>query len=521
MPKKTIFSCLATMEISTNNKRIAKNTGLLYIRMLFSMAISLYTSRVILDVLGVSDYGVYCVVGGVVSMFTFLNASMAGATSRFITYELGTGNVSRLKKIFSSTMLVHLIIALLIVIVAETFGLWFLNNKLVIASESMEAAQWVYQLSILTAVVSLTQVPYNASIMANERMSVFAFIDMSVTVLKLVIVYLLLVLPGNKLIVYAILTAVVGFISAMAYRIYCVRNFSYCHISFKAIDKGILKSALAFSGWDLYGNLSVMGRTQGVSMLANMFFGTIANAAMGVAAQVQTAINSFATNVIAAIKPQIIKSYAAKDYNYMSQLLFSGSKFAFLSSFVLALPMLIETPFVLGVWLKVVPEYAVWICRWTLCFCMLANVSVVLVTGVHATGNIKGASIINGTMYLLVVPITYFAYKNGWSVYFPFVLNALFVFIGALANFLYTKRYVRSLSFRRFLSQVIMRCVLVAVLAATMPVVLERLLSGGWLRFGCVCVVSVITTMALSYFVALNNSERQFAIKLVQKLFKR
>ena len=509
------------MDKSSNNKRIAKNTGFLYLRMLFSMAISLYTSRVVLDVLGVNDYGVYNVVGGVVAMFTFLNSSMAGATSRFITYELGTGYSENLKKIFNSAMLVHIFIALLIVLVAETFGLWFLNNKLVIAQESRYAAQWVYQLSIFTTVVSLTQVPYNASIIAHERMSVFAFLDMGFTVLRLLIVYLLLILTGNKLILYAILTTIVSIMSIMAYRLYCIRNFSYCRLSIKKTDKDYLKSMLTFSGWDLFGNLSIMGRTQGVSMLANMFFGTIANASMGIASQVQGAITRFATNVTTAIKPQIIKSYAAKDYNYMSQLLFRGSKYAFLIIYILALPVLIETPFILNVWLKTVPEYTVWICRLTLCFSLFSNVSGVLVTGVHATGDIKGPSLINGSLYLSVVPISYFAYRAGASVYLPFILNAVFVFFGALANFFYTKHYVRALSFRDFFIQVILRCLLVVVLSAAIPIMLVLLLPEGWMRFLIVAIIAVLMTSTTSYFIALTSSERQFVVDLLMKLFKR
>ena len=509
------------MNTYANNKRIAKNTGYLYIRMLFSLAISLFTSRVVLNVLGVNDYGVYNVVGGVVAMFTFLNDSMAGATSRFLTYEIGAGHTENLKIVFNGAMLVHIIIALLVVIVSETFGLWFLNNKLVIDPASRYAARWVYQISILTTVISLTQVPYSASIMANERMSVFAFLDIAFTVVRLLIVYLLLILDGNKLILYAVMSAVVGVLSAVIYRMYCIRNFSYCRLSVKCVRKGVLKSMLTFSGWDLYGNLSVTARTQGISMLANMFFGTVANAAMGIAGQVQGAVSRFATNVIAAMKPQIIKSYAAKDYSYMSQLLFRGSKFAFLIIFILALPILLETPFILRIWLNTVPDYTVWICRLALCFSLFSNISLVLVTGVHATGDIRGPSLINGTLYLSVVPIAYFAYKTGSSIYLPFVLNVVFVFFGAMANFFYTRYYVKSLSFCAFFVQVVLRCLLVVILSAIVPTALLLWLPGGWVRFIVICVVSIITTGLFSYYIALTPSERRFAIEMLKKLIRR
>lgn len=507
------------MEILSNNRRIAKNTAFLYVRMLFSMAVSLYTSRIVLEVLGVNDYGVYNVVGGVVSMFTFLNASMAGATSRFLTYELGSGcDEERLKNIFTNAMIVHMAIALGIVVLAETLGLWFLENKLVIDQNSMYAAHWVYQLSILTVVINLTQVPYNASIMAHERMAIFAYLDMSVTILKLLIVYLLLVLPGNKLILYGVLTAIVSILAAVVYRVYCIHNFSYCRLSRSAMNMNFIMPMLTFSGWDLYGNLSVMGRTQGVSMLANMFFGTVANASIGIAGQVQGAINSFATNVTVAMKPQIIKSYAAKDYLYMSQLLFRGSKFAFLIIFILALPILIETPFILGVWLKVVPDYAVWICRWTLCFSLFSNISSVLVTGVHATGDVRGASLINGTLYLSVVPLAYFAYKAGWSIYIPFIINVVFVLFGAFANFFYTKHYVKLLSFRKFFFDVILRCMVVVVLSGVGPYILMQWFPSGWIRFSIVSMVSFILTVLFSYYVALDTSERRFVVVTVKKI---
>ena len=509
------------MDSLYRNKRIVKNTGFLYIRMLFSLVVSLYTSRVVLDVLGVSNYGIYNVVGGVVAMFLFINDSMAGATSRFLTYEIGAGDLGSLRKVFNGAMFVHIIIALIVIAISETVGLWFLNNKLVLDSDAMYAARIVYQLSILSTVVGLIQVPYHAVIIANERMSIYAILDVVFTVIRLLIVYLLLVLPGQKLILYALLTTLVSLLSVFSYRFYCNRTFPYCRVSIRAVQKDVIKPMLSFSGWDLYGNLSVTARSQGVNMLANIFFGPVANAAIGIAGQVQGTITRFATNVTTAIKPQIIKSYAAKDFKYMSQLLFSGSKIAFLIIFILALPILVETPFVLGVWLKEVPDYTVWICRLCLLFSLFSNISVVLVTGVHATGDVRGPSLINGTLYLSVVPITYFAFKAGASIYLPFALNALFVFFGALANFLYTKHYVPSLSLRMFFMQIVFKCLFVAVISLIIPILLSLWLPAGWPRFFIICVVSVIMTAVFSYLIALNLSERKLIIDIFKKLLKR
>ncbi|MBD5366022.1 MAG: polysaccharide biosynthesis protein [Bacteroides sp.] len=506
---------------SDDNKRIAKNTIFLYVRMLVSLAVSLYTSRVVLEVLGVSDYGIYNLVGGVVGVFGVLNASMSSATSRFLNFELGKEGVLKLKEIFSSAMVIHCAIALIVVIVAETIGLWFLNHKLIIPVQSMYAARWVYQLSILAAIISITQVPYNAVIMAEERMSVFAYFDIVGTFLKLGIVYLLLILPGYKLILYAILMALVSIGMMMVYRIYCTRHFKYCRLSLKHIDKGSVRPMLTFSGWDLYGNISVMARTQGVSILANMFFGTVINAAMGIANQVQGALNGFASNVTLALKPQIIKSYAAKNYPYMSQLLFIGAKYSFLIILLLGLPILIETPFVLQVWLKTVPEYTVSICRLSLVFVFFSNMSVVLVTGVHATGNIKSPSFINGSMYLSVLPISYIAYKLHFSVYIPFILNVIYVFIGAILNFYYTKRYVKILSLRKFLLNVVLRCLVVAILSAILPIVLSNHMQYGWFRFITVCVVSFSSTVIFSLLFAMNGAERQMVFNALSKFRRR
>lgn len=498
------------------NKRIAKNTIFLYMRMLLSLFISLYTSRVVLEVLGVSDYGVYNLVGGVVAMFTFLNGSMAGATSRFLTYEIGA-KTKMLKAVFSSALFIHILLATLIIILAEAIGVWFINYKLVIPKESLYAANWVFQLSVITTFVSLTQSPYQASLIAEEKMSVFAYFDLASTILRLVIVYLLIIIPGDKLIIYGILLAILSIGTMMVYRLYCIRHFHYCHISLSSLHKDTIKKMLTFSGWDLYGNMSTMARSQGVSMLVNMFFGTIANAAIGVASSVQHAVNGFATNITMAMKPQIIKSYASEDYSYMQTLMFRGAKFSFLIILIIGLPIIIETPFIVQLWLGQVPQYSIWMIRWSLAFIFFSNMSSVMVTGVHATGNIKGPSLINGTLYLSVVPITYFAYKASGSIYIPFSLNALFVFIGAICNLLYTKMYVKSLSLKSFLSQVIFKCFLVAALSAITPIILQSFLTQNWLRFILVLFSSIAGTALFSMTIAMNAGERRFVFEAFKK----
>lgn len=504
----------------SNNKRIAKNTMMLYIRMFLSMAISLYTSRVILQTLGVEDYGVYNVVGGIVGLISFLNASMSGATSRFITFELGKGNVDKLQKVFSSAMIVHVCIAIVVLIFAETFGIWFLTNKLVIPEGSTNAAHWVFQFSVISTIVGITQCPYSATIMAYEKMGIYAYFEIANSILKLLIVYLLVVTDSNKLILYGALTLCVSVFMAMCYRIYCIKKLQGCRFSF-VWDRSLLKPMLSFSGWDLYGNLSVMVRAEGISMLMNMFFGVVANTACGIATQVQGAVGAFSNNIIAAIRPQIIKSYASADYKYMMQLIYSGCRIVFVLILLLSMPILIETHFILNIWLGQVPRYTEWMCRLTLMFIFVSNLSYILVTGVHATGDIRRPSIINGTLYLTVLPITYFAYRSGWSLYIPFILNVVFVFIGALNNLYTVKRLVPIASFRNFILRVTMRCILLALIAAILPLIIFYEMSEGWLRFIVVTLLATISISIFGYYIVFEKMEREFAKSYISRFFRR
>lgn len=504
---------------STKNSRIAKNTIFLYGRMLFSLIISILTAGVVLRVLGVTDYGVYNITGGVVSLFSFLNSSLSSATSRFFNYEMGKESKNKLRSLFCSAFAMHLILVVTIIIIAEPIGIWLINNKLVIPAESMTGAHFVFQASLLSMIVGISQAPYGAALIAEEKMDVFAYFDIVLVLLRLAVIYLLLVIPGIKLIVYSILSTTVSIGMALAYRIYCKKHFDYCRFSLKLISKSSVKKMLTFSGLDLYGNISVVGRTQGINILCNMFFGPVVNAAVGISNSVQGAINGFATNATFAMKPQIIKSYASGDFAYMIQLLFRGAKFSFLIILLLGMPIFFELPFILSVWLGTFPEYAIGICRLMLLFIIFANMSSILVTGVHATGDIRGPSFINGTMYLMVVPITYIAYRAKLSVYTPFVLNVFFVFGGALANFLYTKKYVQSLSFSEFVRQVLIKCFIVTILSALIPYYIHIHMTEGWLRLMCVGLSSIVITSITSYTVALNRGERKFILNELHKIY--
>ena len=339
-----------------NNKRIAKNTFLLYFRMLFTMMVSLYTSRVVLATLGVEDFGIYNVVGGVVTMFAIISTSLSSAISRFITIELGKGDLRRLKTVFSTAVVIQFLMALVVVILAELIGVWFLNNKMNIPEVRMNAANWVLQFSIFTFGVNLICIPFNALIIAHERMSAFAYVSILEVSLKLLIVYLLVLMSVDKLIVYGALLLVVAIVITFAYFIYCRRHFKECKC-FCRIDRFLLKRMLSFSGWNFIGASSAILRDQGVNIAINLFCGPTVNAARGMAVQVNHAINSFAQNFMTALNPQITKSFAVGDSKYMFTLIFQGARLSFYMLLFLSLPVLMSTEYILSIWLKIVPDY--------------------------------------------------------------------------------------------------------------------------------------------------------------------
>lgn len=389
-----------------NNKRIAKNTLFLYFRMLLTMIISLFTSRVILKALGAEDYGIYNVVGGVITMLNFITNSLSGAGSRFITFELGKGNIEKLKNTFSAIMFINIGLALLILILGETIGLWFVQNKLVIPEDRVVASLWVYQCSIITAIIGILSAPYNSLIISHEKMSAFAYISIIEVVLKLVIVYLLMLSPCDKLILYSILLLFVQLLIRFIYTKYSSRHFEESRVR-PLWNVELFKEIGLYSLWTMNGNLAIVGYTQGINILLNMFFGPLVNAARGIAVQVQTAALTFVQNFLTAINPQIIKSYAVEDYNYMHNLVVAASKYGFFLMLVITFPLIVLVNPILKLWLGSVPEYTTTFVVIMLYASLLSPLSRTLVTAINATGNIKKFQIFEGTSLLMVVPMAY------------------------------------------------------------------------------------------------------------------
>ena len=412
-------------QTSDNNKRIAKNTLLLYFRMLFLMVISLFTSRITLQTLGVDNFGIYNVVGGIVAMFSIMSGSLSNAISRYITFELGKGDKKILKKVFSTAVNVQIFMAVIIAVLIEIGGVWFLNYKMNIPDGRMVAANWVLQFSIISFAVNLISIPYNAAIIAHEKMSAFAYISIYEAVMKLVVVYLIVISPFDKLIVYSFLILLISLSLRLIYGVYCKRKFEECSYMF-ILDKPLLKKMTGFAGWNFFGAGSFLLMTQGVNMLLNMFFGVALNAARGIATQVENVVNQFTTNFGTAINPQITKSYAKGDYAYMHKLVFAGSKYSFFLVVVLCVPIILEANQILHLWLGLVPEYAVVFLRLTLMISMLSVVSNTLVTSMMATGDIKKYQIIVGGLGMIIFPVVYILYKLGfspqWSYYIQLII---------------------------------------------------------------------------------------------------
>ena len=503
---------------SSNNKRIARNTVFLYIRMFFAMAVSLYTSRVVLSTLGVVDYGVWNVVAGVIAMFSFLNTSMSTATSRFLMFELGKEEKDNLRRVFSGACTIHLFIAIIVLLLGETIGLWFLQNKLIIPESRMLAANIVYQITIVSTMIGIIRVPFEASIIANEKMDVYAYIEIANIVLRLLIVFALVLISYDKLIVYGLLTLSVTVVVASFYVFYCYRNFRGCEFVLTK-EMCIIRPMLSFSGWDLYGNLSVVARTQGVNMLLNMFFTATLNAASGIATQVQGAVMSFAGNVVQAFRPQIIKSYAAGDKNRMSQLISKAAQYTTMLLMLFTIPLCLEINYVLGLWLKDVPRYTAIFCVYTLIFNIFTNIAGCVVYGIHATGKVKRVCIINGTLYLLVIPFSYITFRMGGEPQSAFIFNVFAVICGMLSNIYTLHLCVPEFEIKPFMVSVILKSSFIAAITIGLCYICKMNIESSFIRLLINCCISVSCISIFTYFLIMSKSERVWLTeKIKQKL---
>lgn len=487
--------------------------------MLLTMAVTLYTSRVVLATLGVEDFGIYNVVGGVVTMFAFLNGTISGVTQRYLTYELGAGNADRLKKVFNTAMCIHWLIAIVILLLAETLGLWFVYNKLVIPEGRLTAALWVYQFSILSTIVFIVSVPYNACIIAHEKMSAFAYISIIEVVLKLLVVYMLLLTGLDKLIFYAFLIFAVQLLIRVIYNEYCKRHFEESKYKLQ-IDKPLAKNMMGFTGWSLFGGFAGVGMNQGINILLNMFFGPAVNAARAVAMQVDNAVQGFVANFQMALNPQIIKNYASNNLDQMRTLVFASSRYSYYLLFFLSLPIMFEAPFILGVWLKEVPDHTVAFLRITMLVLLVNTLSNPLITSANATGNIKKYQIVVGTIQILIIPVAYIALHMGCSSEFVFWIYLIFIIIAQLSRLLMIRPMI-GLSIRVYIKSVILRIVVVSIPSVLLPIVSIISLEEGWQRFLITSITCIISVILFTYIFGIETEERAFINKKLQTLIKK
>ena len=499
---------------ASDNKRIAKNTLFLYFRMMFTMVVQLYTSRVVLNTLGVVDYGIYNVVGGIVTMFTFMNSAMVNSTQRYLTFELGRDDTSKLKTVFATSLIIHALISFIVVLFAETIGLWFFYHKMVIPFDRMSAAMWVFQLSILTMVVQVMSMPYNSIIIAYERMNIFAFFSILEVSLKLAIVFILLIGSTDKLILYAILVASVHIFIRFCYSVYCKRHFEVVRNKGN-LNWSLMKEMGSFAGWNLWGNLASTLMGTGLNLLLNIFFGPIVNAARAIAVQVESAITQFSSNFLMAVNPQITKFYAQKELSAMHTLIFRSSKLTFFLLLALSLPVMLETNAILELWLNTVPEYTVAFLRLLLFITLISATATPLMTAASATGNVKKYQSTIGGILLSIVPISYCSLKLGASpiaVYWVYLAVSIIAIIARL----YIVRPMIQLSLFEYFRNVILRCAFVLLISCGFSYLVFKAIPDGIVFSLMVCLISSCVVIIVSFAIGLTRNEKSFVLEKCQ-----
>lgn len=491
--------------------------------MLLLMVISLYTSRVVLNSLGIDDYGIYSVVGGVVAMFSIVSGSLSASISRYITIELGKGSEESIHKVFCTSINVQFALIAIVLFLMETIGIWFLNNKMIIPSQSIVAANWVFQFSVITFCFNLWSVPYNATIIAHEKMSAFAYISVFDAIAKLIIAFAITVIPKDKLIYYGLLSLIVSIIQRFLYTSYCSRNFKECKYKL-LVDKATSKEMFGFAGWNFIGASAVVLRDQGGNILLNLFFGPVVNAARGIAMSVNSAVYGFVSNFMVALNPQITKNYATGDYDYMFKLAFQGARLSFYILLILALPIIVTTPYLLHLWLGIVPEYASNFVRLVLIFTMSESLASPLITIMLATGRIRNYQILVGGIQLLNLPLSYIGLKMGMPPETVFIVAITTSILSEFARLIMLKKMV-GLSIRIFLTKVYFNVIIVSLISSVLPILALSLIQNLTIvSFITICIVSLISSILTIYFVGCDFNDRAIVrtnvIKLYHRLFK-
>lgn len=498
----------------SNSSHIAKNTLALYFRQILIMLVSLYTVRVVLNTLGAEDYGIYNVVAGVVVLFSFVNNAMATSVQRFLNFYLGKKDTEKTRNIYSSSLVIHGVICLIFTVLAETVGLWFVNTKLNIPTGRSNAAFWCYQAAVITTLANIMRVPYNAVIIAYEKMSFFAGLSIVEAVLKLAVVFLLKIAQFDKLIFYSFLLAAVSFIILAIYKFYCNKNFEIAHYR-KNQDKGLGKELISFSGWSLFGVVANVANSQGTNIVLNIFTNVTVNAAMGIANQVNAAVYSFVSNFQTAFNPQLVKSYAAGEKEEFQILVNRSAKFSFYLLWLIVLPVYVNCSFLLSLWLKNIPQYSVGFVRLVLIFSLIESLNGPLWISIQATGKIRAYQIIIGIINILNLPFSIVVFCLGanpyWILYIRIALNCAAFGIRVLLS----KKYF-ALRVHSFLRDSVLIPAFIAAASASLTLLCGKMISKTVQNFFATCIVSAVVSGALIFFVGMKAIERKAIIEKIR-----
>lgn len=499
---------------SADNKRIAKNTIYLYIRMILVMAVSLYTSRVVLDVLGVSDYGIYNAIGGIVVLISILNNSMSSATQRFITFELGKNDLKRVNDTFSMSMTAHIIICIAVLLLGETIGLYYVVNYLNVPPDRHTAAIWVYQISLATVVLNIIRVPYNATVIAYEKMGFFAISSIIDTLLKLVVVLILVFGPYDKLIFYTFLIFLISVVMLGVYMLYCKKSFKTCRYT-GYMERTYFKELLGFFGWNFVGGVAVTGSRQIGNLIVNFFCGTVANAAYGVAMQVSNAIGGFASNFQLAYNPQIVKLYSQQRKEELFRLMNRSALLSYYLLFIISMPIFFNIDYVLALWLKEVPPFAGIFCQWLILYSLIDSVQAPLWMVISATGKIKTYEIWLNSLLILNIPFSYYCLKVGMPAYTVVIISTIINLVSAIIRTIHVKIQI-GYPISLYLKEVVSRFILVTIPYIIFCFVFFNFSEIDTLfSFLIFFVCSVLLTLLLIYYVGLNRNDKRVVVEIV------
>lgn len=489
--------------------------------MFLTMAVGFFTSRVILNALGISDYGLYNVVGGIVSMTTFLNSGMAAATQRFLTYELGKGNTDYIKTVFCTTVSIHNLIALVILIIAETIGLWFVNTHLNIPADRYIAANWVYQCSIITILISIISVPYNSCIIAHEHMNVYAYVSIYEVIAKLIVAYCIYIFQNDKLIIYAILIALVQVSVRVIYSVYCKRRFTECTYHF-VFDKQLFKKMFSFAGWSILGNMGMSFRDQGNNIILNLFFGTSVNAARGIATQLNSYISAFANNFAVAFTPQITKNYASGKLDQSRTLVYQGARYSFFLMSLIVVPFMNVVDNFLELWLGTVPEYTSYFVILTLISSLLYSQTQTLTCAIQATGNVKLFQLLLSILLVTELPIAYLILWLGGKPYMAMYATVASSFLGVYLRMLILKKLVSTYDIWYYSKYVLLRCWSIFFICVIISFAINSLFDNSMMLFVIKATISFAITVVFIALLGISKSERQLVYtKIKSKISKK